>query len=101
MSRCRGAGEIRPERLPHAGLGREAAAHELHHAGEPVGQLRIGRGRGDLILPQFDVAAGQGFEIRRFRHEWDDIRKKGRDELRRALQLGVGQPLAHLLCCAT
>jgi hypothetical protein len=60
--------------LPETGLGREAAADELHHARQPLGQFRIGRGRGDLILPQFDIAAGQGFEIRRLRHESDDIR---------------------------
>jgi len=61
--------QIRPHRLPESGLGRKAAADQLHHAGEAFGQLGIGRCRGDLILPQFDIAAGEGFEIRRLRHE--------------------------------
>jgi hypothetical protein len=60
--------------LPQAGLGGEAAADQLHHPGQAIGQFGVDRGRGDLILPQFDVAASQCFEIRRLRHERDDIR---------------------------
>jgi hypothetical protein len=56
----------------------KTTADQLHHAREPIGQFRIDRGRGDLVLPQFDIAAGERFEIRRLRHEWNDIRKNGR-----------------------
>jgi hypothetical protein len=82
-------------------MGGEAAAHELHHARQPVGQFGIDRGRGDLILPQFDIAAGQGFEIRRLRHESDDIRQMSPKDYGGAPNLRLGQPLPHLLCCAT
>jgi len=100
--RRRGAlGQVRPHRLPQAGLGRQAATHELHHARQPVGQFGIDRSRGDLILPQLDVAAGQGFEIWRLRHESDDIRQKGPKDYGGAPNLRLWQPLPHLLCCAT
>jgi len=81
-------------------LGRETAPHDLHHAREPVGQFGIDRGGGDLILPQLDIAAGQGFEIRRFRHESDDIRQKRPKHDGGAPNLRLWQPLPHLLCCA-
>jgi len=99
--RRRAPGRIRPHRLPQAGLGRETAAHEVHHARQAVGQFRIHGGRGDLILPQLDIAAGQGFEIRRLRHESDDIRQKRPKDYGGAPNLRLWQPLPHLLCCAT
>jgi hypothetical protein len=97
----RALGQVRPHRLPQPGLRREATTHELYHARQAVGQFGIRRSRGDLILPQFDIAAGQGFEIRRLRHESDDIRQKGPKDYGGAPNLRLGQPVPHLICCAT
>jgi hypothetical protein len=60
-----------PETLPHRGRGGEAAARDLHEAHQRLGQLGIGSRSRHLVLPELDIAAGQGFEIGRLRHGAD------------------------------
>jgi len=64
----------RPQILPHRRRGRDPAAGQLYHAQERFGQLRVGRSRSNLVLPELDIAAGQGFEVGRLGHGADYTR---------------------------
>jgi hypothetical protein len=60
----RGGGP-RPERHP---LGWAHCRHGLRQARVGLRQLRIGGGSGHLLLPQIQVAPGEGVEVGRLRH---------------------------------
>jgi hypothetical protein len=54
-------------RLPRRQGGNRAQSGE--QTGDAVGQIGIGGGGGQVFLPQFDIAPGEGREIRGVRHD--------------------------------